>query len=424
MNIERWDRCVPVFNVPLLTKPFKLICALGALALGLVTYRELSGLGPASGMNDAYAWGIWKTFNIMVLTGLGSGGFSIGIAAWIFRRHRLHVVMRTALLTSFLAYASGLMLLGVDVGRPWNFYWVFTPWRWNLHSPLLEVAVCMPTYAVFPLLLENVPPFMDWIYYRRPQFRALIQKAESVMYKFYPLVVGLAYILPAMHQSSLGALMLLGGNRVHGLWQTPLLPLLYVWAAAFMGFACVAGTLLFCSLVWDRPFDVDVLCEMNRITAWIIGSWMFVRIFDIVIEGKIGLAFAMNIYAGLFWIEMLFLGVAIVMLVDSAKYKDARLMFHAHLVAAVGGMLYRFNPTTLAFQPKPGAFYFPSAIELLISVGFVSLAIAAFVWAVKNLAILPAPNYSWYQMEAREQDAKSGAALTPNYAVTDSNILL
>ena len=66
------------------------------------------------------------------------------------------------------------------------------------------------------------------------------------MYKFYPLVVGLAYILPAMHQSSLGALMLLGGNRVHGLWQTPLLPLLYVWAAAFMGFACVAGTLLFC----------------------------------------------------------------------------------------------------------------------------------------------------------------------------------
>ena len=140
MNIERWDRCVPVFNVPLLTKPFKLICALGALALGLVTYRELSGLGPASGMNDAYAWGIWKTFNIMVLTGLGSGGFSIGIAAWIFRRHRLHVVMRTALLTSFLAYASGLMLLGVDVGRPWNFYWVVHPMA--LESALTAARSC------------------------------------------------------------------------------------------------------------------------------------------------------------------------------------------------------------------------------------------------------------------------------------------
>ena len=119
--IEKWGRAVPVFDVPLWTRPFQVVCALAALALGLVTYRELAGLGPASGMNDAYAWGIWKTFNTMTLTGLGSGGFAVGIAAWLFRRHNLHVVMRTALLTSFLAYLSGLMLLGVDVGRPWTF---------------------------------------------------------------------------------------------------------------------------------------------------------------------------------------------------------------------------------------------------------------------------------------------------------------
>jgi Ni/Fe-hydrogenase subunit HybB-like protein len=39
-------------------------------------------------MNDAYGWGIWKTFNVMVLTALGSGAFAIGIAAWVFRRKR------------------------------------------------------------------------------------------------------------------------------------------------------------------------------------------------------------------------------------------------------------------------------------------------------------------------------------------------
>jgi len=174
--IEKWGRAVPVFDVPLWTRPFQVVCALAALALGLVTYRELAGLGPASGMNDAYAWGIWKTFNTMTLTGLGSGGFAVGIAAWLFRRHNLHVVMRTALLTSFLAYLSGLMLLGVDVGRPWNFYWILTPWRWNVHSPLLEVALCMPVYAMVPLLLENVPPVLDWVYTNRPQYRG----SESV----------------------------------------------------------------------------------------------------------------------------------------------------------------------------------------------------------------------------------------------------
>ena len=337
--IDRWERSVPVFNVSIWTKPFTVFCGLGAVALGLVTYRELAGLGPASGMNDAYAWGIWKTFNTMVLTGLGSGAFSIGIAAWLFRRQRLHSVLRTAMLTSFLAYASGLMLLGVDVGRPWNFYWVLTPWRWNLHSPLLEVAVCMPAYALFPLLLENLPPVLDWVFDHRPRYQPLVKRAEKVMLRFYPLIVGLAYMLPAMHQSSLGALMLLAGDRVHPLWQTPWLPFLYVWAAAFMGVACVAGTLLFCCLMWKRPIDLDVLGEMNRITALLIGSWLLFRFADITFTGKLGLAFRANIYSGLFWTEVLFLGMGIFMLLDSAKKRDARLMFHGHLVTAIGGML-------------------------------------------------------------------------------------
>jgi len=109
-----------VFDVPLRSRALYALTALFLLGFGLVTYRELAGLGPVSGMNDAYAWGIWKTFNVMTLTGLGSGGFAVGIAAYLFGRKRLHAVMRTALLTSFLAYISGMTLLGVDVGRPWN----------------------------------------------------------------------------------------------------------------------------------------------------------------------------------------------------------------------------------------------------------------------------------------------------------------
>ena len=97
------------------------------VAIILTAYRELAGLGPVSGMNDAYGWGIWKTFNVMVLTALGSGAFAVGIAAWVFRRKRLHALMRMALLTSFLAYACGLLLLGIDAGRPWNFYWIVFP---------------------------------------------------------------------------------------------------------------------------------------------------------------------------------------------------------------------------------------------------------------------------------------------------------
>ncbi len=400
---ERWERAVPVYDVPIWTKSFKVLMGLGAIAVGLTLYREVAGLGPASGMNDAYAWGIWKTFNVMTLTGLGSGAFAIGISAWLFKKSKLHSVMRVALLTSFLAYLSGLIMIGIDVGRPWNVYWLLTPWNWNPHSPLLEVMFCMPAYCMLPLFLENVPPILEYFHRYKPVTRAFVEKSEGIMVKFYPFIVSLAYILPAMHQSSLGALMLLAGDRVHGLWQSPFLPLLYVWAAAFLGVCCVAGTLLFISITWKRPYDMDVLVELNKIAAWLIGTWSLFRIMDLVISGRIMLAFHFDIYAGLFWMEMAFLLVALYMLIDSAKMRDARLMFHAHVLVGIGGLLYRFNPTTLAFQPKPGALYFPSAMELLVSLGFVALAVAAFMVAVKVFAILPAPNYTWFQMEAREQ---------------------
>jgi Ni/Fe-hydrogenase subunit HybB-like protein len=398
---DTWQRDVPVFNVPIWTRPFKVLCGLAGLGLILVAYREVVGLGPASGMNDAYAWGIWKTFNTMVLTGLGSGAFAIGIAAWLFRRNQLHVVMRTALLTSFLAYVFGLAMLGVDVGRPWNFYWILAPWRWNLHSPLLEVAVCMSIYATIPLFLENIPPALEYVYERWPFLRPGVKKAEKYFVKGFPWIVSLAYVLPAMHQSSLGALMLLGGTRVSPLWQTPFLPLLYVWAAAFLGFAFVNATLLFCGVMWKRPLDVDILGEMSRLNAWLIGTWLVFRIADLTIRGQIVAAFRPNVDAGLFWAEIALLAAAFWILRESVIKRSPRKMFYGALLATVGGMLYRFDPTTTAFQPKANAFYFPSVIEILISVGFMSLGILIFIFLAKVLAILPAPTRLWHEMEAQ-----------------------
>jgi Ni/Fe-hydrogenase subunit HybB-like protein len=395
-----WERSVPVNHVPVVTRPFLVLCVLGVVACVLALYREVFGLGPASGMNDAYAWGIWKTFNVMALTGLGSGGFSIGIATWIFRRHRLHVVMRTAVLTSFLVYASGLMLLGVDVGRPWNFLWILIPWQWNIHSPMLEIGFCMPLYTAIPLLLENIPPVLDGVHDCCPELQSLARLAEGLLKRIYPWILGLAFLLPAMHQSSLGALMLLAGNQVHPLWQTPWLPLLYLWAASFMGFAFVSIVLLICHLVWERPIDMDVLDEMSRITAWLMAAWLVFRVADLALRGNMLLSFDMNVPSALFWMETLMLMAAVVLLMRGARMHSGRLAFQGSLLAVLGGLLYRFDPTTLAYKPRAAAFYFPSTIELLICLGFLALAVAGFSMLAKLLPILPAHTWHWYAMES------------------------
>ncbi len=397
-NENRWERAVPVFGFPVVTRGFVVLLAMTLMALVLTGYRELAGLGPVSGMNDAFGWGIWKTFNVMVLTALGSGAFAVGIAAWVFRRKKLHALMRMALLTSFLAYACGLLLLGIDAGKPWNFYWIVFPWKWNMHSPLAEVAICMSIYAMIPLAVENLPPVLERLWYFDARLRPGVEKAERRLHSVFPWVIALAYLLPGMHQSSLGALMLLAGERVHPLWQTPFLPLLYLGAACFMSFGCVAGTTMLCCLIWKRPMDMDVLDEAARITRTLIFGWAALRVVDIMFRGAFGTAFHLDRFAAVFWLEILMILGGALLLQQSLRSHQRSQMFLGYCLSSLGGMVYRFSPTTLAFRPDPQSLYFPATIEILVSLGFIAMGIAGFLFAVKKFAILPAPTYLWHDM--------------------------
>jgi Ni/Fe-hydrogenase subunit HybB-like protein len=396
----RWQRMVPAFGFRVVNRFFLVLIALAVLGLLLTAYRELVGLGPSTGMNDKFGWGIWKTFNVVVLTALGSGAFSVGISAWVFRRRLLFPLMRMALLTSMLAYTCGLCLLGIDVGRPWNFYWVLFPWRWNLHSPMAEVAICMSIYATIPLLIENLTPILERLWYVNLRLRPAVEAIEHGLHKGFPFIISLAYLLPAMHQSSLGALMLLAGPRVHPLWQTPTLPLLYLGAAAFMSFGCVAGTTMLCCVAWRRAMDMEVLNEAARICAWMIFGFLAVRFVDLFFRGSLVTAFRLDRYAGIFWLETLLIGYGGWLLRRSLKDHQWKTMWLGYLISAFGGMLYRFTPTTLAYMPGPKATYFPSMMELLIGLGFDALGIAAFLLIVKVCAILPATLQEWRDMSS------------------------
>jgi len=395
---NRWERAVPVYGFPVVNGFFIFLCALTVIAFVLTGYRELAGLGPVSGMNDAYGWGIWKTFNVMVLTALGSGAFAVGIAAWVFRRKRMHSLMRMALLTSFLAYACGLLLLGIDAGRPWNFYWMLFPWKWNLHSPLAEVAICMSIYAMIPLAVENIPPVLERLWYFDSRLRPGVERFEHRLHSVFPYVVAAAYLLPGMHQSSLGALMLLAGARVHPLWQTPFLPLLYLGAACFMSFGCVAGTTMLCSLVWKRTMDMEVLDDAAQTTSWLIYGWLGLRFLDILFRGALLTAFRFDRFAGVFWLETFLIAFGAFLLQRSLRSHDKRDMFVGYCLSSLGGVIYRFAPTTLAFRPNPEALYFPATIEILVALGFVAMGIAGFLLIVKRFAILPGSLHEWHDM--------------------------
>lgn len=393
-----WQRGVPVFEAPMLTKATGLLFAVAAVGVVLASARMGAALGSYSGMNDVYAWGVWKTFNVMTLTALGSGGLAVGCAAWVLDRRRLHVVMRTALVTSFLFYTIGLLALAVDVGRPWNFWNLLIPTHWNTHSPLFEVALAMPLYCVAFLAFENSPAVVEYFWYRgSPRARQIIRAWQPRMRRIYPYMIGMAYLLPLGHQSSLGALLLLAGTKLDPLWQTPLLPLLYLIQAFACGFAFVMFILMASCLTWRRPLDMAVIAELGDLLSWTSFAWLSVRFADLAFRDQLGGAFRLDAVRGFFWLENLLIFMPAVVLRNRAFRRTPRVAFRMAVAACVGGMLYRFTPTTLSFNAGRHSIYFPSVAEILISAGFISLALAVFALTVKWLAILPAPLSSWFQ---------------------------
>lgn len=386
-----WRRCVRL-NEPLFTKPFIVFASLTGLAFLLGFYRELTGLGYVTGLNDGYSWGLFKNWNVTALTALGSGGYAVAVLTWLMNERKFHPIMRTALLTSFLGYGTGMIALGFDVGRPWNFLHFNDPRNWNPHSVLMEVAVCMTAYVILALDVENMPPFLERLYQSSDaKKRQLAMKIFYAIRASFPFFVALAFLLPSMHQSSLGGLMYLASTRVHPLWQTARIPLLYLMMAYVLGLACVLLVLLLSSFVWKLGWDKAVLERLGSIMSFMALAWLLVQFIDLAYRRVIGMAFAFDWYSVWFLLQTLLILVPAILLRSRELRTRPGMLFGLTFTLTLGGLIYRFTPTTVAFSPLGDYRYFPSVTEILMSIGFTSLAITLFLIAVKKFAILPAP---------------------------------
>jgi Ni/Fe-hydrogenase subunit HybB-like protein len=394
--INHWQCGVPVTHGRIVTPFLLFLMGVAAIGLGLAALRFFSPLGPFSSMNDAYAWGIWKTFNVMTLTALGSGPLALGIAAWVFNRQKLHVVMRTALVSGFLFYATGLVALGFDIGRPWNFYSAILPWRWNSESAMLEISICMPLYCFIFLSFEVLPLFLERLYYTgNEKARAFLRHISPLIRKAYPFVIIGAYVIPLMHQSSLGGLLLLAGTKINPIWQSPAMPLLYLIAAGLCGFAFTIFLLLIVCLRYGRTLDAVVLSELANLLSGVCLAFLAVRFVDLIMRGQLHTAFAFNGMSLLFLFETALILTPALALRFRRVRETPRSLLNMAALACVGGTAYRFIPTSIAYMPPHSTRYFPSTPELLIAAGWIAVGMVAFIFAINYFAVLPGEASTW-----------------------------
>jgi len=363
------------------TRPFLVLAALAAIALILAIYRYMAGLGAVTNLSDGYPWGIWITFDVLVGTALGCGGYAISILVYAFNRWEYHPVVRSAVLTSVFGYTLAGVAIFLDIGRYWNGYKLFLPWTVNFNSVMVEVALCIAAYVVV-LWIELLPTVLE-AYPDNAKAVSLRRKLG----KFLPIIAAVGILLPTMHQSSLGTLMIIAGHKLSPLWQTHLLPFFFLLSAILMGFGVTVFESILSSVAFKRPFETPILSRLAMVVAWATVIYLVVRLADLLFRGA--LVFTSGSQGVSFIVENLLFLVPVLLLVNSAWQKDLRWLFVAASAMLLAGALFRFNAFLIGFNPGPGWRYFPATQELLITLGIVAVELMAYLYFVKRYPVLP-----------------------------------
>ena len=61
------------------TKPFLVLAALALVGVVFVFIRYIFGLGAVTNLSDGYPWGLWITYDVLVGTALGCGGYAMAL---------------------------------------------------------------------------------------------------------------------------------------------------------------------------------------------------------------------------------------------------------------------------------------------------------------------------------------------------------
>jgi Ni/Fe-hydrogenase subunit HybB-like protein len=365
---------------------FGAVAVVGAM---LLAWRFMNGVGSVSHLNDGYPWGIWIAFDVVVGTALATGGYATAILVYVLNKGKFHPLVRSAMLTSALGYTLGAAGVVIDLGRFWNVWKIpVFIWHWNTSSILLEVAICILLYMLV-LWIEVSPVFLEqWKTSRRPKLAAFATAAEPKLKKALPWVIALGLLLPTMHQSSLGSLMLLAGQKVHPLWSTPLLPLLFLLSCVGMGYAIVVVESILSTRAFGTADETEMLAGLATPVVWTLFLYAWIRVIDVVARGRLPLVLKGDWHSFLFLFELACFTAPMLMLVGRKGRLDPGRLFRAAVLIVFAGSLYRFSTFLIAYNPGHGWRYFASVPEMLITAGLISGEVLTYVLVVNHFPIL------------------------------------
>lgn len=363
------------------------LIAIGILALSFysMAYRLIYGLGPATNLSDNYPWGLWISFDILAGIALAAPGLTVGTAVYLFGIKDYKHFAKPAILSSLLGYVFAVFALMFDLGRYYRLFYVIG-WSWGLESILFLIAWHFFLYIII-CFIEWSPSFFEWL--GKERLKDFFSKLG-----IWATIFGV--IIAGGHQSALGGLFLIAPTKIHPLWYSSLLPVYFLISAIFAGISMVIIESAISHKTFKErlkdfnqsEFDLRTLGLAKALVA-VLFVYLLLKILDLSHYDN---WHYLNTNYGYWYIfEVVgFVLVPSMLLINAVKNKNAVVVRFSAIIIALGVILNRFNVSLIAYNwyiPLSEKYY-PTWMEIALSIGVVTLIILFYRFIVRRMAIL------------------------------------
>jgi len=389
--IEMSTHAVPKpVKIDLRSPGIVVLMVLSVVAAVLVLWRLAFGLGTITNLDDSYPWGVWIAIDVASGVALSAGGFTTAFIAHILHRHRYEEIVRPALLTAVLGYTFVAIGVFTDLGQYYDIWHLMLPRYWQPNSVLFEVGVCVMMYLTV-LWIEFIPVIVERFkgrvnlpgeaYIFNGLVERLLDLADRTLSKVMFVFVILGVVLSCAHQSSLGTLMVIAPTKVHPLWWSPFLPLMFLLSAFAVGYPMVTFESIWAHRSMGLKTNVDLLADLTKFVPPTIGLYLLVKVWDMIHRGTYVYLDDFTVQSNLFLVELIVGTIIPLIMFSNARIRrsESMLFLAATLYVVFGVMLNRINVFITSYSPPHTNYpYIPRVPEVLVTVGYISMLILLY----------------------------------------------
>jgi Ni/Fe-hydrogenase subunit HybB-like protein len=365
--------------------PFNLI-SIPIILLGifLIVIRFWKGIGSITNLSQEIPWGLWIGFDVVTGVAFAGGAYVITFMVYILNMKKYKSIVRVTVLNGFLAYLFYAGALLLDLGRPWNVINPIIGNNFGVSSVLFLVAWHFLLYMIAQLI-EFSPAIAEWLGARR---------AHKILSGMTLAAVIFGITLSMLHQSGLGALYLMAKEKIHPLWYSEFIPIMFFVSSIFAGLSMVIfeGSIsgkVFANQISDtnKKAEHGIIHGLAKICTGTLFAYFFLQML-VFIHGKRW--DLLNTPMGYWYLlEMIgFVLVPMMLYFYSYRKNSVFLIRLASILTMVGVVLNRLNVTVIGFRWDMPAHYVPSWMEIVVTLTVLFTEIWIFRWVINRLPVL------------------------------------